>query len=264
MVRATSRKREARIRIGVALAVAIPAALLASTAFAELPELDHDTRKALASLGEGVVGKAIPAKPIPNLHDFVGIREGTYHYRVVGEKGDDAKYAETFEKIPKNERGATMKRTRPDFVDHMKVTEDGDVYFTTELDTDLGYLVHLSPHGSPVGLGLAPGESRKASAKLDVFKEGDESDRVYQGSIDSTITYLGAFEVTVPAGTFEAVLFRDDFEIKVGPADVRDVRYTFISKDAFKVAAVERLNISALLIYHSNTQTPIVLVDYPR
>ena len=80
----------------------------------------------------------------------------------------------------------------------------------------------------------------------------------------ATATYVGAYEVTVPAGTFEAILLRIDAKIHVGPAKVEDTQYLFYAKGVGKVAEVEAQRIAAVLIYHSHSKTAKVLTSYPK
>ena len=81
--------------------------------------------------------------------------------------------------------------------------------------------------------------------------------------MSQVLTYEGAYNVKTPAGTFDAMLIRDDFKIHVGPANVDDLRYGLYVEGVGKVAGIERLHISALMIYHSKDSTPIVLVEHP-
>lgn len=85
----------------------------------------------------------------------------------------------------------------------------------------------------------------------------------YTGDMDITITYVGAYEVKTPAGTFPTVLIRSEFDIKIGPAKVKDVQYSFYAKGVGKVAEIEGLRVSAALIYHSNDKTAKVLAKKP-
>ena len=78
------------------------------------------------------------------------------------------------------------------------------------------------------------------------------------------LSYVGQYEVTVPAGTFPAVLARLEFDIKVGPASVTDTVYAFFSKGVGKVAEIEATRISAMLIYHSSSKVSKVLTKYPK
>ena len=96
------------------------------------------------------------------------------------------------------------------------------------------------------------------------FKIEHPDKTAYTGDMDVILTYVGAYEVKTPAGTFPAVLMRAEFDIKIGPAKVTDVQYSFLSKGVGKVAEVEALHVSALLIYQSHEKTAKVLAEKPK
>ena len=74
----------------------------------------------------------------------------------------------------------------------------------------------------------------------------------------------GPCDSLTPAGTFPAALMRSEFDIKIGPAKVTDVQYSFFAKGVGKVAEIEALKVSALLIYHSHEKTAKVLAEKPK
>jgi hypothetical protein len=224
--------------------------------------LSAESKKELALLGEGVVGKPVPAVAIGDPAKFSALRPGVFTYKVVGGDKKGKTYTETFKQIPATERGATWSRAWDTYLDHIKLHDD-KVTLVASTDEGRGYISDMMPHGDVLAANLEPGQSMKTSGKLQVFKKGKLDDPAYSGTWESDITYEGVYEVTTPAGTFDAALFRDETKIHVGPAHVEDTRYSFIAKGVGKVAAIEHLHISALLIYHSNKRTPVVLVDYP-
>ena len=46
-----------------------------------------------------------------------------------------------------------------------------------------------------------------------------------------------------------------DYKGKVGPADVDDTQYRFFAEDVGMVASVDKLDVSALLVYHDHSMT---------
>jgi hypothetical protein len=87
---------------------------------------------------------------------------------------------------------------------------------------------------------------------------------LYDGKSTDHFTYVGAYEVKTPAGTWPAILIKNDLEVKIGPADVTDTTYCFYAKGIGKVAEIELLNVSALFVYHSHEKIAKVLVDWPK
>jgi hypothetical protein len=118
--------------------------------------------------------------------------------------------------------------------------------------------------GTHIPAGIKPGETQTLESELHAYKVGKADDTVYKGKMKVDLTYIGAYEVTTPAGTFPAVLLEGAFEIHIGPAHVKDVQYAFYAKGVGKVAEVESLNVSALLVYHSNEKTGKVLAEAPK
>ena len=98
---------------------------------------------------------------------------------------------------------------------------------------------------------------------IKVTKVGKPDDVKYNGHMKATVSYEGAYEITTPAGKFEAALMKGVYDIKVGPADVKDVQYLFYAPGVGKVAEIESLSVSALLIYHSHDKTAKILTKHP-
>ena len=105
---------------------------------------------------------------------------------------------------------------------------------------------------------------RSRADLIEAYKIGKPEHISYHGKMKVSLTYVGVYEVTTPAGIWPAALFESDFEIKIGPAHVEDIQYIFLAKGVGKVAEVESLNVSALLVYHSNEKTGKLLVEYPQ
>lgn len=74
--------------------------------------------------------------------------------------------------------------------------------------------------------------------------------------MDSTFTYVGAYAVTTPSGIWPASLLRADFDIRIGPANVKDVQYSLLVRG---VGKIEALRVSALFVYHSRDKTAKVI-----
>jgi hypothetical protein len=89
----------------------------------------------------------------------------------------------------------------------------------------------------------------------------DPDVQTHSGSLDIQYTYLGAYRLQVPAGTFDAVLIKTTLTGKVGPANIQDTIYRFYAKTVGPVAVVETDDISALFVYHERTRTGKVLQE---
>jgi hypothetical protein len=133
-------------------------------------------------------------------------------------------------------------------------TGDGGAVLAGEQNLEEKVLSRFTPGQPLIVTGLQPGESRRATVKVAVSDLSDPTDIEHEGSLDITYTYVGAYKVTVPAGSFEAALIRWDYEGSVGPADIEETLYRFIAPGAGMVAMIDKRHISAMLIYNDKTK----------
>ncbi len=220
--------------------------------------LSAEDQKALALLGEGVVGKALPAHPIEDVGKFLDLQAGPHTFKIVAGNDQGKTQVETYTSLGAKDGSQQWKRTIGDQYDEFLTLSAGSTGKTAETEKPHGYRAAFDP---PMHehVGIAPGESVNIESKMRVSTEKDPSKIKYTGKMNSTITYVGAYQVKVPAGSFEAILVKVD----VGPADVEDTQYTFFAKGVGKVAEIEALRVSAALIYHSHSKTAKVLVTHP-
>ena len=224
--------------------------------------LSAEDQKALALLGEGVVGKALPAHPIEDVGKFLDLQAGPHTFKIVAGKDQGKTQVETYTSLGVKDGSQHWKRTIGDQYDEFLSLSAGATGKTAETEKEHGYRAAFDP---PMHehVGIAPGESVDLESKLRVSTEKDPSKIKYTGKMNSKLTYVGAYQVKVPAGTFEAILMKFDVTIHVGPANVEDVQYTFLAKGVGKVAELEALRVSAALIYHKHDKTAKVLVTHP-
>jgi hypothetical protein len=238
---------------------------LATAADGPVIPLPAKDAKDLELLGKGVVGKAIPTPPLDDLIAwYMGDPSGgewTYHV-IKGKKKDTR--VEIIKPAP--DRGgqkAWTQKIGEQYLQYMQEYVDGSLGKYGELDLDLSYGTHFHP-GIFLAPGLAPGKSFEVKQKALAYKMDKPNKTAYTGDMDVTLTYVGAYEVNTPAGTFPAILMRSEFDIRIGPAKVKDVMYSFFTKGVGKVAEIEELHVSALLIYQSHQKTSKVLADKPK
>jgi len=243
-------------RPAIAETAADPAA---DSAVIELPAAD---RAALEKyLGDGVVGKAVPGNPIADAPKFFAFEDGTWEYRFTGGDAKGTSQDQSFKKLDRDATGTKGRyQNGPDTIYFLHQDADGSVSMTAEQDTDEGVISRFSPPQPFYVAGMQPGESKQTTIDVKVYDLKDLEDVSHTGSLNLTYSYIGAYEVTVPAGTFEAALVKWVFEGKVGPASVDDTQYRLMANGPGAVALVDRRNISALLIYHDTSQIGKVLV----
>jgi len=107
--------------------------------------------------------------------------------------------------------------------------------------------------------GMQPGETRSYMQQVRVNALEDPDDQEYSGSLNGTYTYLGTYQVTVPAGTYAAVLFRLKCRGKVGPAQTHDTAYYFFAPGKGVIAMISQENATAFWIIHIDTISGKVL-----
>lgn len=226
--------------------------------------LSAENRKALSPLGEGVVGQAVPAQPITDPVKLFGLKPGEWKYQITSGANQGQTEAEILSPIPASARGATWKRViGKEYIRHLKTTRNHDILLTSEAVEHQELLAHFEPDVIVLTAGAKPGESRSFESKIGVSKLESPASKEYKGHLKATTTYEGAYKVTTPAGTFNAVLLKTDYRVDVGLVKVQDTHYVFYADGVGKVAAIEGVRVSALLLYHTHTRTAKVLVSHP-
>jgi hypothetical protein len=227
---------------------------------AELPRVD---REALAPLLDaGVVGAPATAGPLTLA--MAGLRDGTWTYQILAGKGQGQTQAHVASQLKSDATGTTWRyESGPNAVLFLHAAPDGTLSLVSEQDIEHGVLTTYAPPEPVLVPGLTPGESRQSTIAVKVYDLSEPDNLKYQGSLDVTYSYLGAYAVTVPAGSWDAALVRWTFKGKVGPARIEDTQYRFAVADVGMLARIEAKNISAMLIYHDDSKSAKVLVTQP-
>jgi hypothetical protein len=166
----------------------------------------------------------------------------------------------------KQEAGATTWRydAGGKFVYFVTAKVNGDYVLTGVEDREGGVITRYSPPEPFMLQGLAPGEEKNVKLNVKVSDLSSPDDVSHEGALNVNYRYIGAYKVKVPAGSFDAVLMKWTFKGKVGPASVDDTQYRFFAPDVGIVAAVEQLDVSAVLIYNRHKKVAKVLAGKPR
>ncbi len=249
-----------------ALAAVTLAALIGAlplrTAMAEgtvipLPSADREEIEKL--LGKGVVGEAQAAGPLGSPESYLPLKSASMSYQVIDKnkkRGEahklegttDAAFAPGWHYSIEN-AGAAFFQKAP----------DGSLHTVAEQDLGNKVLSRFVPGEPMIIPGLKPGESRKTTLQVSVYDLSDLKKVTHSGSLDVTYTYIGTYRVTVPAGAYDAVLIRWNYDGKIGPATIKDTQHRFIAPGAGMVAMAQIRSISAMLIYNDHTKHGKVL-----
>jgi hypothetical protein len=229
---------------------------------AEAIELSQDDRAAIEKfLGKGVVGKAVPGNPIADATKFFTFEDGAWNFRFTNGDKKGKTQEQSFKKLKRDDTGTKGRyQNGPDIVNFLHRAKDGSITVSSEQDKDQGVISRFSPPEPIYVSGMNPGDSKQIKIDVKVYDLSDLKDVSHSGSLDLTYSYLGAYEVTVPAGTFQAALIKWDYKGKVGPASIEDTQYRFLAEGVGVVAMVEKKNISAMLVYHDHSKYGKVLV----
>lgn len=229
---------------------------------AVLPLPAKDQQEITRILGPNVVGQALPSKTLTDASVYFPLRERASVFQLTS--GSNAGTKQTL-RVMKGKRpnGNTAWRFElsPSLAGFINEGASGDLLMPAVSDTDEGVIVVTTPANPFVLEGMAPGESRNLSQKVSVNYLDDPSDQRYSGSLTGTYTYLGNYQLTVPAGSFPALLIRLEYSGKVGPAHTEDTAYYFFAPGVGVVAMISQEDVEAYWIIHIDTTTGKVLAS---
>jgi hypothetical protein len=214
-----------------------------------------DQSEITSLLGTGVVGQALPARPLLAPESYMTDMQSDVIFQVRDDDGNVTTETHHFVKAPASESASGWQYSiigkRRDIFEK---AADGSLTTIREYDLDQKVVSHFSP-GEPLILpGLKPGQSREVRIQVQVADIDDPTQIDYNGNLDVTYTYLGRFRVTVPAGSYDADLIKWTYRGKIGPARIKTAQYRFIAEKGGMVAMIEWRNISAMLVYHDETR----------
>ena len=249
----------ARSRAAGALTVLL--ALMALPASGQvLPLPDADRKEIDALLGAGVVGEALPSKPIADPSVYFPLQERTRSYLVTG--GDKAGGNQTLG-LSKGQRPNGTPAWRlglsPSQAAFLRQTEGGDLLMPAVTDAGEGVVVVTTPPNPFLLKGMQPGETRTLTQQVAVNYLDDPTRQDYSGTLTAAYTYVGTYRVTVPAGSYDAILVRLRYEGKVGPAHTADTAYYFFAPQAGVVAMIAQEDVEAFWVIHFDNSSGKVL-----
>jgi hypothetical protein len=222
----------------------------------------QDQQNISAQLGPGVVGAALPSQPITDPSVYFPLQQKVQQFQVVaGPHAGTIQSLGLWQARRPGGRKAWRFQMTPTLAGFMRETQEGDIIMAALTDSGEGVVVVTTPANPFVPKGMQPGESRSYSQQVSVNYLDDPSDQRYSGTITGTYTYVGTYQVTVPAGTFPAVLFRVNCEGKVGPAHTQNTGYNFFAPGVGMVAMILEEDVTAFWLFNIDSTTGKVLMS---
>jgi hypothetical protein len=225
-----------------------------------LPLPPEDQQELASRLGPGVVGQALPSTPITDPSIYFPLQERALSYQVTA--GSNTGNTQTL-KVAKRNRPSGTPAWRfgisPTLAGFIQQNVAGDLMMPAVSDSDEGVVVITTPANPFVIKGIKPGETRTFSQTVSVNYLDDPTKQDYSGTLNTSYTYVGTYQVTVPAGTYQAILIRLKCEGKVGPAHTNDTAYYFFAPQVGVVAMVSQEDVEAFWIIHIDSKMGKVL-----
>lgn len=227
-----------------------------------LPLPAADQQQLAKYLGPGVVGAALPSDPIADATTYFPLADTTFIYQVTSGSNSGA-VQNLGLKQSQRPGGTTAWRYQltPSLAAFINSSTGGDLMMPAVSDSDKGVIVVTTPANPFVLKGMKPGESKSFSQVVAVNYLDDPTKKDWGGSLNATYTYVGTYQVTVPAGVFKAILIRFAYTGKVGPADVTYTAYYLFAPGTGLVATINLEDVSAFWVIHIDTTTGRVLVS---
>ena len=260
-----SSRRYGTVTVWLCAALLPPAVLrTAIGADSVIPLPNEDRERIEAGLGPGVIGKAVAAPTIKDPVVFFSMQTArSWRFRyTVGERKDKVEH---YILSPRQRAGdvTTWKAiTGPTTAMYFRTMKDGSVDLVSDEDRDEGLVTRYSPPVPFWVSNLEPGAVRRSQHSVKVYDLSDPREVSHRGSLNLVYTYVGAYEVIVPAGKFEAVLLKWEHKGKIGPAAIDDVQYILLAKGVGPVALLEKLDASAFLVHQRFEKNGRVLISY--
>ena len=223
---------------------------------------ESEFRKKVSLFGENFLITEIEAPVIENPNDWVNRQPGSYVYRFTT-GSDDGEDIQVEKHVPDevDPQNAWRRRIGDDLIEHFEKRETQDIFIVEEVDHEHGYRMVVHP-GVHLPTNIRPGDIWKIDAKISAYETEDGS-FVDEGTLRALHSYEGAYRVQTPAGVFDTVVIREDFQIQLGPLKADDDRLLFFSRGVGLVAEEEGIRASAMLVYRVREDTAKVLVHYP-
>lgn len=253
----------ARRRRHRAIAAAFILIALSLPTAAGAQSLTADETTAISNLlGAGVLGAALPVGAIANPASLIPLSPATWTFQITGGPNQGSTETHVLQASGDAAAGSQWQYAAGEkTIFALGTLADGSIVSPSEQDLSQGVVSRYAPPRPVLAAGLPPGQPQVSTIQVNVYNSDDPGTVAHTGTLNLTMTYLGRYQVTVPAGTYPAALIKWQFNGTVGPATVDDVEYRFFADGVGPVAAIDRQSVAAFLVYNSNTRYGKVLAS---
>jgi len=252
-----------RTSVRVVIAVLVTLLVESGSSYAQgvvLPMPQEDRQMITTKLGSNVVGQALPSAAIDDVSGYFPLEESAAIYQVTSGPNAGKSQKLGLAKVRRPNGAAAWRfQFSPTLAGFIHQTQQGDLMIPAVGDMGEGVVVITTPANPFVMKGIKPGESRSYTQQVRVNALDDPADQKYSGVLRGVYTYVGTYQVSVPAGTYKAVLLRVSCEGRVGPADTHDSAYYFFAPGKGVVAMINQEDATAFWIIHIDTSSGKVL-----
>lgn len=205
----------------------------------------------------GVIGAPVPAFTIDPA--LAWLTPGSRTFQIVS--GDDAGKLEqhVISALPRDTTGTRWRYTVGQRTVFLNEVEGQSLSIVSEEDADQGVVTRYRPPEPLLIAGMNAGDTRTMAINVSVYDLNDPDDLEHKGTVNLTFSYVGAYRVTVPAGTFDAALLRWEYKGKVGPASIEDIQARLVAPEVGMVAMAGKRDIAAMLVYNDHSKVGKVL-----
>lgn len=232
--------------------------LLAFPALSEISAIDQHNLE--ENLGKNVVGPAIPAKELQNPVEYLHPIEGI---RTFLQLTDKTKTIEQNRFLPwKNKEGRAWKYRIADQETRLyEAQSDGSVVLDGINDFKENVSIRYTPAKPAIMNGLGINQEKRSTIEVRAYKLNDSEKLLHYGTLDVVSSYIGAYEINVPAGRYQTILIRTTNHGRIGPAKLDNIQYHFYAQNVGEIASVDIREVNAFGIYHSKVIETRVLND---
>jgi hypothetical protein len=222
----------------------------------------QDQQNIITQLGPNVVGSALPSTPITDPSVYFPLQARTQKFQVVaGRHPGNIQNLELVKTLRPDGEPAWRFDLSPKLDGFMRENPAGDITMAALIDSGEGVFIITKPGNPFIPKGMRPGETRSYRQQVSVNYLDDPTEERFSGSLTGAYTYLGTYQVTVPAGTFPAILFRVKCEGRVGPAHTQNIGYNFFALGVGMVAMILEEDVTAFWLFNIDSITGKVLIS---